>query len=289
MTVLDVIQKTTAFFERKGIDHPRLQIELLLAQVLGLPRLQLYLNFERILSEGELEQIRDHVRRRGQREPLQHILGTTSFCGLEIRVSRDVLVPRPETELLAEQAWKRLEALARSVDPAPAVRALEFGTGSGCIAIAIAQHCPSVEITAIDISQEALGIARSNAQTHAVQDRIHFAHAASCKAIQPPLAFDVIVSNPPYIPTREIDSLMPEVRLFDPHLALNGGVDGLDFYRQLADEARPLIRPEGILLLEIGDGQAVQVSELLREHDWVVEPPILDYASVPRILAARRK
>src|SRR5207302_3380271 len=158
MTVLEIIKRSTEFLANKGVDSPRLQTELLLAHLLKLPRMQLYLNFERTLSPGETDGFRELVRRRAQREPLQHILGSTSFCGFEIAVNRHVLVPRPETELLAEEGWKFLQG--RADKPT----ALDFGTGSGCIAIALAAKCPDAKIVALDISADALALAKQNAE-----------------------------------------------------------------------------------------------------------------------------
>ncbi len=171
VTVVDVIQRSSEFLARKGVDSPRLQVELLLAHILQLPRLKLYLNFDRMLTEPELEQLRQLVKRRGQREPLQHILGTVSFCGFELEVDGRVLVPRPETELLAERAW---EHLARMTAPPPI--ALDFGTGSGCLAIAMAAKCPAARIYAVDVSDEALAVARRNAERHNAAGRIQFLH-----------------------------------------------------------------------------------------------------------------
>src|SRR5262249_39838407 len=158
VTVLEVIQRSTEFLARKGVDSPRLQVEWLLAHVLKMPRLQLYLNFERVLAPPELGTVREMVRRRGHREPLQHIVGSTSFCGLEIAVNPHVLVPRPETELLAERGWQFLNSL--SPDPAAPATVLDFGTGSGCIAVALACNAPKAHVLALEASEAALKIAR---------------------------------------------------------------------------------------------------------------------------------
>src|SRR3989440_5087896 len=154
VTILEVIQRSADFLAKKGVDSPRLQTELLLAHLLKLPRMQLYLNFERVLAEEELKNFRELIKRRGQREPLQHIIGSTSFCGLEIEVSRHVLIPRPETELLAEHGWKYLNALS-TPNPQPST-AFDWGTGSGCLTIALAVNCPSAQVYASDLSGEAL-------------------------------------------------------------------------------------------------------------------------------------
>src|SRR6266516_6320567 len=163
VTVLEAIHRSTGFLARNGVDSPRLQVELLLAHALGVPRLKLYLNFEQKLTGANLETVRELVRRRGNREPLQHIIGSTSFCGLEIKVNRHVLVPRPETELLAERAWQFLSRRA-----SPSFTALDFATGSGCIAVALAARGASGQIHAADISAEALSVARENAALNGV-------------------------------------------------------------------------------------------------------------------------
>ncbi len=285
MTVLEVIKRSTEFLAGKGVDSPRLQTELLLAHALHLPRMQLYLNFERVLAQPEVEALRGFVKRRGQREPLQHILGTTSFCGLEMAVNRHVLVPRPETELLAERAWKFLQQLS-TPSPRPST-ALDWGTGSGCLAIALASHCPLARISAVEISREALDLAAENAQRIGVADRIQWIHGDGFGAVPPGTQFDLIVANPPYIPTAEIPSLDPEVRDHDPRVALDGGTDGLDFFRRIATEAREFLADEGRLMLEFGDGQAEPLLEIFRRQNWIVEAIEPDYTQHPRVLVLR--
>lgn len=283
MTVLEVIQRSSDFLARKGVESPRLQVELLLAHVLRMPRMKLYLNFERVLTELELEALRGLVRRRGEREPLQHIVGSTSFCGLEIAVNRDVLVPRPETELLAEEAWKFLATVSSQSSTV-----LDFGTGSGCLTLAIAMKCPQAKVHALDISEAALKVARENAVRLGLAERVLFHSGDGFSALPAEASFDLIVSNPPYIPSAEIETLQPEVRDYDPRQALDGGVDGLNFYRCLAAEAGSRLKPAGRLMLELGDGQGGVVSELLTQHGWTAESLLKDYSGRERILIARR-
>lgn len=282
MTVLEVIQRSADFLARKGVDSPRLQIELLLAHVLQMPRMKLYLNFERVLTAPELETLRGLVKRRAEREPLQHIVGSAPFCGLEIALNRDVLVPRPETELLAERAWQFVAGLTEQ-----AATVLDFGTGSGCVAMAIAAKSPNAVVHAVDISEAALAVARENAARHALAGRIHFHAGDGFGALPAGLQFDLVVSNPPYIPSAEIPQLQPEVRDHDPGLALDGGADGLAFYRRLAAETRAWLKPGGRMMLELGDGQAGAVTELLTGRGWRVEPVEKDYSGRERILIAR--
>src|SRR4051812_36978005 len=226
--------------------------------------MQLYLNFERQLSQSELDHFRELIKRRSQREPLQHIVGSTSFCGLELAVNRHVLIPRPETELLAEQGWKFLNHSTvppSTINSQPST-ALDLGTGSGCLAIALATHCPTAQIFATDISAEALELAKQNAARHNVIDHIHFLHGDAFAAFESPASFDLIISNPPYISTPEIPTLQIEVREYDPHQALDGGPDGLAFYRRIAGEATPFLKPAGKIMLEFGEGQAQPIREI---------------------------
>jgi release factor glutamine methyltransferase len=284
VTVLEVIQKSAAFLSGKRVDSPRLQAELLLAHFLKMPRMKLYLDFERSLSAMELDAVRELVKRRGQREPLQHILGSTSFCGFEIAVNRHVLVPRPETESLAELGWEFLAT--RGTLPSTA---LDFGTGSGCIAIALAAKCPTAQVIALETSAEALAVAQQNAIHNDVAGRIQFVHADELAALPTGALFDLIISNPPYIPTGEIASLLPEVRDYDPPAALDGGPDGLNFHRLLAAEAAIFLKPNGRIMIELGDGQAGAAREIFESQKWIVEAVKQDYSQCLRILIAQRE
>lgn len=303
MTVLEVIQKSAEFLTKRGVDSPRLQAELLLAHVLTLPRMKLYLNFERKLTDAEANTMRELVKRRGAREPLQHIVGTTSFCGLEIAVNRHVLIPRPETELLAELGWKflaeriasrssrREEAQAEEGSQSlltSAATAMDFGTGSGCLAIALAAKCRAAHVVALDVSADALTTAKQNSANNGVQDRVEFVQSDGFAAVPAESRFDLILSNPPYIPTAEIETLQPEVREFDPRGALDGGADGLDFYRKLAAEAAPFLNPDGRIMVEFGDAQAEEIKRIFAAQMWIVEAVRADYSQRQRILIARR-
>jgi release factor glutamine methyltransferase len=281
VTVLEAIQKSADFLGKKNVGSPRLQVELLLAHLLKLPRMKLYLNFERVLTASETDALRDFVKRRGQREPLQHITGSTSFCGHEIAVNRHALVPRPETELLAELGWKFLNQIS-SVPTA-----LDFGTGTGCIAIALAAKCPNAKISATDISADVLALAKQNAGTNKVCERIEFLLGDGFAAFKEKPQFDLLVSNPPYIPSAEIATLEPEVKDFDPRGALDGGADGLDFYRRLATEAKSFLKPSGKIMLEFGDGQAEAIRKIFENEKWIVEAVQEDYSQRARILIAR--
>ena len=202
----------------------------------------------------------------------------------EIAVNRHALVPRPETEQLAELGWKFLQAER----PHPPT-ALDFGTGTGCLAIVLAAKCPQARVTALDISPEALALARQNATTHQTVERMEFLAGDGFAALSAAeRRFDLIISNPPYIAAAEIATLEPEVRDFDPRLALDGGNDGLDFYRRLAREAGGHLQPDGKLMLEFGDGQADAIKKLLEDEKWIVEAVVEDYSHRSRLLVARK-
>ena len=289
MTLLETIRRGSDYLAGRGVESPRLQVELLLAHVLGLPRLKLYLQFDRVLTAAETDLLRDLVRRRGQREPLQHLTGSVSFLGYEIRVNRDVLVPRPETETLAQLAQARLKAILDDRPPGGAViRCLDFGTGSGCVVIAVAAACPGAEFHALDRSTVALDMARKNAAAQPEPADVQFHLSDGFSALAPGLQFDLIVSNPPYIPTAEVETLDPEVRDHDPRLALDGGADGLDFYRRLAAEGSQWQPPGAWMLLELGDGQAGEVARLFADRRWQIESVEKDLSDSERVLIVRR-
>ena len=285
VTVLEAIQKSTEFLAKKNVESPRLQTELLLAHLLKMPRMKLYLNFDRVLSAPETDALRESVRRRGQREPLQHITGSTSFCGHEIIVNRNVLTPRPETEMLAELGWEFIQQSSRP-NNTDGLAVLDLCTGSGCLAIAIAAKCPAATIVATDVSDAALAVARQNAAKNQVAGQIEFRSGDGFAALNggPVGRFDLIVSNPPYIPSAEIATLDPEVRDFDPALALDGGADGLNFYRRLAAGATEFLKPGGKMMLEFGDGQAEAIKKLFETEKWVVESVKEDYSQRARLL-----
>lgn len=281
MTILEVIRRSADFLGKKGVSSPRLQVELLLAHALKMQRMNLYLNFERKLADAELELLRELVRRRGQREPLQYIVGTVSFCGIELTVNKNVLVPRPETELLAEQAWKFLASAGGG-------RALDLCTGSGCLAIALATHAPAATVDASDISAEALDVAGQNAARHHLAERIQFFKGDGFRPLVAGTRYDLIVSNPPYIPSAEIGTLEPEVRDFEPRLALDGGTDGMDFYRRIAAEAGEFLKPGGKIMLELNDHGADCVGKIFEGAGWKLDAIHPDYNQRQRIFVASR-
>jgi release factor glutamine methyltransferase len=274
-TVLDVVQSMTGYFKKHEVENPRLNAEHLLAHSLGCKRLELYLQFERALHENELSPLRELVRRRGQGEPLQHLLGTVEFCGHTFLCDKRALVPRHETEELVEF----LKSAIR--DPQSAI--LDLGTGSGVIALSLAMHFPSVKVKAADISQDALALARENAARLGI-DRVLFVQSDLLKDLDE--QFDLIVANLPYIATTEHGSLSREV-LHDPDIALFAGENGDELMRALIEAAPNYLRPDGLLALEIGIRHSDALAALLSEKNYHDISPKKDYAGVTRFLFAR--
>jgi len=249
----------------------------LLAATLGLDRVGLYVNFERPLQADELAAYRERVRRRAGREPLAYILGQAEFWSLPLKVTPEVLIPRPETELLVEEALPRLSGRQQVLD---------VGTGSGALAIALAHERQELLVTAIDVSPAALAVAADNARSNGVAERIRFAQHDLGQL--PPGPFDLVVANPPYVPSGELAALMPEVRDFEPQLALDGGIDGLDAYRALARQAGAVLTAAGWLLVEVGSGQAPAVQELFAGAGLKEILVSRDLAGIERVVGGRR-
>jgi release factor glutamine methyltransferase len=278
MTLLEVLQSTTDYFKKRKIDNPRLNAEHLLAHVLDRKRLELYLEFERELDEPELAPLRDLVRQRGEGEPLQRLLGTVEFCGLTFLCDKRALVPRPETEELAELLMAQCGMLIANF------RALDVGTGSGIIALSLAAKFPQAEIHAVDISEDALALARENAARLGLSEKVRFVKGNLLNAIEGEL--DVIVANLPYIPAQDRRSLAREV-LRDPEVALFAGEDGQELIRELIAQAPAKLRPGGLLALEIGIGQSESLATFLAQKNYHDIESKTDYSGIPRFLFAR--
>lgn len=284
MTVLEAIRSGAERLAAAGVASPRLECEWLLAHVLGVPRLRLVLEAGRGVTEGEERAFSELVAARATRRPLQHLLGSVSFCGLEFAVNPSVLIPRPETELLAERAWQFLLAPPTPWARAPVV--LDFGTGSGCLAVTVAVKCPAAVVYAVEVSPDALAVARGNAARNGVEGRVSFHLGDGFAALPEGVRFDLLVGNPPYIPSGEIAGLQPEVRDHDPRLALDGGADGLDFYRRIAHEAPAWLQPDARVMLEFGDGQGAALRGLFSARPWRCEGIFSDDSGRERILIA---
>jgi release factor glutamine methyltransferase len=278
MTVLEVLQSSAAYFKKRKIDHPRLNAEHLLAHVLGRKRLELYLEFEQELDEPELAPLRDLVRRRGEGEPLQYLLGTVEFCGHTFRCDKRALVPRPETEELVEKIISDFRFQISDF------RILDVGTGSGVIALSLAAKFPEAEIHAVDVSDEALALARENAARLGLSERIRFTKSDLLDALEGD--FDLIVANLPYVSTTDRPSLSREV-LHDPEMALFAGDCGDEIIRQLIEQAPARLRTNGLLALEIGLAQSAALSAFLTEKNYHDIESKTDYSGIPRFLFAR--
>ncbi|MBL9209261.1 MAG: peptide chain release factor N(5)-glutamine methyltransferase [Opitutaceae bacterium] len=277
-TVLEIIKKTTDFLAAKGVESPRLNAELLIGHALGRKRMQLYMEFERPLTEAELEKIRPLVRRRALREPLQYIVGETEFCGLRLAVDRRALIPRPETELLVEHV-QRMRAAT------PPGRILDLGTGSGAIALALATAFPAAAVLAVDRSAAALELARSNAALTGLEARVTLVESDWFGAV-PAETFDVVVSNPPYLSEEETTQTAPEVREFEPRSALASADDGAaDLARIIAQAPRFLV-PGGLLALETGISQHARLLPLVRSAGYASVESHLDLRGRERFILA---
>ena len=279
-TVLDIVRKTTEFLAAKGVESARLDAELLVGHALGLPRMQLYLQFERALTQAELGRIRELVRRRGRREPLQYIVGTIEFCGLALRVDRRALIPRPETERLVEAILERCPAAPR--------RVLDLGTGSGAIALALARAWSEAAVTAVDASAEALALARENAAAAGLEGRVAFLQSDWFQALPEGARFELVAANPPYLTEEEAASAAPEVRDHEPARALAAGQDGLSALRGILAGAAARLEPGGLLAMETGAGHRAELERLASEDAWREVESLPDLAGRDRYFFARK-
>ena len=270
-TVLSVIQATTPFFQKNGVDSARLNIEHLLAHVLGKKRMELYMEFDRQLADQELEPLRALVKRRAAGEPLQHLLGTAEFHGRSFLCDKRALIPRPETEQLCELV------LAAGA----AARVLDVGTGSGVIALTLAAEWPQAQVEAVDLSPDALALAHENTARHDLAERVRFVHSDLLAEVSG--EFDLIVANLPYIDPAEIAQLTREVR-HDPPAALDGGARGLEIFARFFPQAARHLR--GRLALEIGHDQSAALTDLLAAHNFQDIRAVSDYQGRNRFLFA---
>ena len=275
--VLEILKVTEAAFADKGIRNPRLNAELLLADVLKCRRIELYLDFEKPLTAAELTAFREHVKRRLKHEPIQYILGKTEFYGLSFNVSPAVLIPRQETELLVEEVLKFLKETGGK-------RVLDIGTGSGCLAIAVAANS-DCHIDAIDISPDALETAKENSDLNNTTDKITFYNKDVLNEEIDLNDYDVVMSNPPYIPAEEMNTVDEEVRLYEPQGALTDNADGLVFYRRLIELCKKAEK-KLVLFAELGDGKAEKVTGLLTEKGITNYRITEDLIKIPRVLKA---
>jgi release factor glutamine methyltransferase len=277
-TIEDVLRWATDDFRARGVDSPRLDAELLLGRATGLTRIQLIVEAKQELEASQLTAFRDLVKRRRAREPIAYILGSREFYGHAFRVDARVLVPRPDTEALVETA------LLRTRHVSLAMRALDLCTGSGCVAVSLALDRPTSLVLATDQSDGALAVARGNALRLGAY-RVAFALGDLYAAVPPACRFDVVTANPPYIATGDVPGLMPDVRDFEPRLALVGGVDGLDLVRRVVADAAPFLVPGGVLAVEVGAGQAPAVVTLFERAGYEQVEVRRDYARIERVVS----
>lgn len=282
-TISSILDWTTLYFTKHGIENPHLEAEILLAHALLMKRIDLYVNHDKALNDEQLAAFKKLVLRRVKKEPTAYIIGHKPFMSLEFEVSKDVLIPRPDTEKLVEAVID----LSKKGMNAPAI--LDIGTGSGAVAVSLAYYIKDADITATDISQKAIEIAGKNAVKHSVENRINFITGNLFENIPKDKSYDIILSNPPYIPTEEIKKLQPEITGFEPVNALDGGKDGLDYFRKIVDSINGFLKPGGYLLFEIGFGQADKVVEIINAkgifEDIKVEK---DHSEIDRIVMAKK-
>ncbi|WP_303105564.1 peptide chain release factor N(5)-glutamine methyltransferase [uncultured Mitsuokella sp.] len=286
-TIGRILKWTEGYFADKGLESPRLDAEVLLSHVLKKQRIYLYVHFDEPLQPEELAAYREMVKKRVMHVPVAYILGEREFMGLTFKVTPDTLIPRPDTEILVQAAIDRLKAMSASDDTA--LHIADIGTGTGAICLSVLHYLPQATAETVDISPAARAVAEENAEQLGLADRITF-HTGDLLAPLAGRTFAAILSNPPYIPEADIGTLAPEVRTKEPHTALSGGADGLDFYRRLAAEAPQMLAPNGFLAFEVGIHQAQDVAALAKANPLIGKTEILpDYAGIDRVVVAWRK
>lgn len=281
-TVAELLKWTEGYFQRLGFPTPRLDAEILLALALSKTRIELYTGYQMLVEPDERARFRGLVERRARKEPVAYITRRREFFSLSFEVSPAVLVPRPETEHVVEAAIKTLRPLSQA-------RALDVGTGSGCMAVALAVNVPGLLVDAVDLSSQALEVARCNAQAHHVADRVRFLCGDVLAALPADAGpYQVIASNPPYVSAMEYEKLMEDVRLYEPKLALldtrSESQDGLGFYRALAAGAGAWLEPAGVITVEVGAGQAGAVRDLFESQGFLHRETLRDLAGIERVV-----
>lgn len=276
MTIKDIIVKYSKELEEIS-PTPRLDVETLLQKVLGVDRLYILLNLERVLSEDEEQLFNKFINERLNNRPIAYIVGNREFMGLDFFVKEGVLIPRPDTEVLVEEVIK----LAKKKD---AKNILDIGTGSGAITVSLAKYLENVKVTSVDISDIALEIGKRNAISNEVDDRINFVKSDLFTNIDKETKFDIIVSNPPYIKREVIDTLDKQVKDYEPYNALEGGVDGLDFYRAITKQAKNYLKKGGILAYEVGHDQSEDVSKLMEIDGYTNIYTLKDLQQIDRVV-----
>lgn len=279
-TILEVINLSTKYLREKGIDSPRMNAELLLAHTLKMPRLQLYLSYELPLKEEELIIMRNYLKKRGEFEPLQYIIGETDFFGLKLKTDKRALVPRPETELLVEEIIRQYKDFEK-------VKFLEIGTGSGNIVISIVKNILNSFAVTIDKSSDAINLAKENAALNEVLNKIEFINC-DLNQFEIKEEFDFVVSNPPYVSLNDYNSLQKEIVKYEPFEAVCDGNDGFSFYRMIIEKAKKNIKHGGKIFFEIGFNQSEVVKSILETNDFKEISIIKDYQKIDRIIIGQK-
>jgi len=285
MTILETLNWATDYLRDHGIENSRLNAELLLARSIHLIREELYIRLNDQVMEEEIKTLEGLIGRRASGEPLQYILGHQEFWSIDLKVDPRVLIPRPETERLVEEALSILAEISSKKIPS----VLELGTGSGAIAISLAKEVKNIFFVATDLSGDALMVAKENAKRAGVSDKIGFVNGDLLNPFHPEKVFDLILSNPPYISDSERRGLLREVRNHEPLIALNGGKDGLEFYRKLISQIPSYLKRGGWLLLEVGSNQASSVSEMIEAGGGFQRPErVKDLSGIERVIKAQK-
>lgn len=281
-TVLELLNLSSEYLEKKGIESPRLNAELLLAGVMNCKRLQLYLSFDKPLDEAEVNKYRDFIKRRGQFEPLQYILGEIEFYGLAFKVNTSVLIPRQETEILVETIIKIFAGKGK-------ITGVDIGTGSGIIPVVLAKNLNCEKLIALDISGEAIKTARQNAELHKVENIIDFVQAdIKSGGFSAESGFDLVVSNPPYVSVDEYKNLQAEITGFEPKEAVTDFGDGFSFYKTISKKGIQMLKPGGLLAFEAGQGQAEIIAEIMNEAGYKNIIFYDDYLGIKRVITGEK-
>jgi len=279
--LLAALSKGKLELERAKLNHPQLEAEILLARLTGYKRHELYLKDDLVLRDDFYDAFMDMIEKRSENMPIQYITGVESFMGMDFKVNRHTLIPRPDTEVLVESVVKFMRRTQGSL------KVLDMCTGSGNIAVSLAKIVPNAKIWAVDVSFEAIEVARENARLNDVEYRVNFLVGDMFSPLEDCLRFDVIVSNPPYIKSDDISTLEPQVKLYEPHIALDGGIDGLRFFRELIERSPSFLKSGGLLACEVGHDQAESIKEILKLNGNYTEiETVKDLAMIDRVVLA---
>jgi release factor glutamine methyltransferase len=283
ITVLEVIKLSTEYLQKKGVESPRANAEILLAEILKCKRLELYLAFDKPLAENEVQIYREAIRKRGLRIPLQYIVGNVEFYGLNLIVNENVLIPRPETELL-------IEKIIKDSDKSTDLNILDVGVGSGNISLSLSKNLPNSKVLAIDISKSALDVAHQNAEINSLQDKVDFKLFDIMNGDLNSLGkFDLIVSNPPYVSENDFESLEPELKNHEPKIALTDNSDGMSFYKHIIEVSDQLLNKPGKIYFELGMDHSTQVQKYFEQNNFNSIQVIKDYSGIDRIICGELK